>query len=105
MPGSRSCFSRVVWVLSLTLAGCVTVRPEAKELLADPAMRFDSTAMAKPKAFFGSARCVHPRARHATPSETIRTIHRAKLGRQPRYVRTELAYNRQCSFRGLHRHR
>jgi hypothetical protein len=31
----------------LLCGGCVTVKPEAKELLADPAMLFDSAAMAR----------------------------------------------------------
>ena len=36
------------WVGAMLLCGgCVTVKPEAKELLADPAMLFDSAAMAR----------------------------------------------------------
>jgi hypothetical protein len=33
--------------MMLLCGGCVTVKPEAKELLADPAMLFDSAAMAR----------------------------------------------------------
>ena len=58
MPASPSYFDSArpalyVRVISLATAmlllcgGCVTVKPEAKELLADPAMRFDSAAMAR----------------------------------------------------------
>jgi hypothetical protein len=57
VPASPSYFDRVrparyPTVVGLVLAsmllwgGCVTVKPEAKELLADPAMLFDSAAMA-----------------------------------------------------------
>ena len=33
-------------LLTCALAGCATVRPEERERLADPSMRFDSAAMA-----------------------------------------------------------
>lgn len=45
MPVSPSCFSFMLAIC--VLAGCATVRPEAKELLADPAMTFDAAGMAR----------------------------------------------------------
>jgi hypothetical protein len=38
---------KLMLALMLLCGGCVTVKPEAKELLADPAMLFDSAAMAR----------------------------------------------------------
>ena len=58
MPASPSYFDgvrparylgriRLALAVMLLCGGCVTVKPEAKELLADPAMLFDSAAMAR----------------------------------------------------------
>lgn len=48
--GSRSSFDArliaVVVLLVVVLAGCVTVRPEDKEYLADPAMTFGAEGVA-----------------------------------------------------------
>ena len=43
----RGATARFALAVLLLCAGCVTVKPEAKELLADPAMHFDSAAMAR----------------------------------------------------------
>lgn len=39
--------TRLAMAVMLLCGGCVTVKPEAKELLADPSMLFDSAAMAR----------------------------------------------------------
>jgi hypothetical protein len=38
---------KLAMAVMMLCGGCVTVKPEAKELLADPAMLFDSAAMAR----------------------------------------------------------
>ena len=53
MPASQSSSKRVVrlaltcLLLLAAAAGCATVKPQDKELLADPLMGFDASAMAR----------------------------------------------------------
>ena len=46
-PADRLRVIRLAMAVMLLCSGCVTVKPEAKELLADPAMLFDSAAMVR----------------------------------------------------------